>query len=131
MYCDFSSHCEPSKSCTSVDLVNKINLCSYSSTIELWHKRFGYTSSNALNHLKFLSHLNCQIPKICDICHRAKQHRLPFQPSTQITTKPFELLHIDIWGPYQEASLDGARYVLTIVDDFSRATWTFLMHHKT
>ena len=46
----------------------------------------------------------------------------------------FELVHVDIWGPYSTPSLNGSKYFLTIVDDYSRCTWVFcyhrnLMHH--
>ncbi|KAB2625777.1 hypothetical protein D8674_017437 [Pyrus ussuriensis x Pyrus communis] len=34
-------------------------------------------------------------------------------------------------GPYRQSSLSGAHYFLTIVDDFSRFTWVFLMKHKS
>lgn len=42
----------------------------------------------------------------------------------------FDLLHMDVWGPYQGETLHGCKYFLTLVDDFSRATWTFLMPSK-
>lgn len=38
---------------------------------------------------------------------------------------------MDVWGPYSIQSITGAKYFLTVVDDFSRAVWTFLMHNKT
>jgi len=60
----------------------------------------------------------------------AKQSRLPFSPSTISSIKPFEIIHCDIWGRYRHPSLTGAHYFLTIVDDFSRFTWIFLMRHK-
>lgn len=34
---------------------------------------------------------------------------------------------MDVWGPYHDAIYKGERYFLTVVDDFSRATWVFLM----
>lgn len=37
---------------------------------------------------------------------------------------------MDIWGPYKEVSFIGAKYFLTIVDDYIRATWAFKMHLK-
>lgn len=40
---------------------------------------------------------------------------------------PFALIHLDIWGPYHARNHDWARFFLTIVDDFSRGTWVFLM----
>ena len=44
---------------------------------------------------------------------------------------PFELLHIDLWGPHPVASVTGAKNFLTIVDEFSRATWTNMSQHKS
>src|SRR4030067_427266 len=49
----------------------------------------------------------------------------------QISTKrPLELLHIDLFGPIQTASLSGKRYGFVIVDDFSRFTWVLFLKHK-
>lgn len=67
----------------------------------------------------------------CDVCALAKQCRLPFSVSSISSFRPFELIHCDIWGPYKIASLSGAKYFLTIVDDYSRFTWVFFMHHKS
>lgn len=93
----------------------------------LWHDRLGHPSSMVLGHLPFPASSN----KPCDVCHAAEQTKLSFPTSTSTTSCIFELLHVDIWGPYKELSLSGARYMLTLVDDFSRATWTFLMRAKS
>jgi IS30 family transposase len=61
----------------------------------------------------------------------AKQSRLPFGTSTISSTKPFDIIHCDIWGRYRHSSISGANYFLTIVDDYTRFTWIFLMRHKT
>ncbi|KAL6323616.1 hypothetical protein AAG906_039210 [Vitis piasezkii] len=58
------------------------------------------------------------------------QHRLPFGTSEISSEKPFDLIHCDIWGRYKHSSLSGAHYFLTIVDDYTRFTWIFLMKHK-
>lgn len=42
-----------------------------------------------------------------------------------------ELIHLDVWGPYTTSTLTGTNYMLTIVDDKGRATWTYLLHHKS
>ena len=47
------------------------------------------------------------------------------------TSSCFELIHIGIWGPYAHPDLNGNHYFLTIVDDFSKATWVFLMKYKS
>ena len=61
----------------------------------------------------------------------AKQSRLSFKVSQISSNKPFDLIHCDIWGPHRIYSYSGARYFLTIVDDFSRYTWVHLMRHKS
>lgn len=42
----------------------------------------------------------------------------------------FELLHVDVWRKYRTPSLSGANYFLTIVGDFSKAVWVYLLKHK-
>lgn len=60
----------------------------------------------------------------------AKFTRLPFPKSSSKTTKFFELLHVDVWGKYKTPTHNNHHYFLTTVDDYSRATWTILMHNK-
>ena len=60
----------------------------------------------------------------------AKQSLLPVDTSAISSTKPYEIIHCDIWGHYQHSSLFGTHYFLTIVDDYTRFTWIFLMRHK-
>ena len=96
---------------------------------ELWHCRLGHPSSQ---HMGKIQGLPCKAPNtICSICPQAKQHRNSFSFSNSVTTKPFELLHVDIWGPYRIPTYDGFRLFLSIVDDFTRGTWIFLLSHKS
>jgi hypothetical protein len=39
------------------------------------------------------------------------------------TSRPLELLHMDLFGPVAYLSIGGSKYGLVIVDDFSRFTW--------
>ncbi|KAL0454597.1 UNVERIFIED_CONTAM: hypothetical protein Slati_0798900 [Sesamum latifolium] len=97
----------------------------------LWHKRLGHASSKVLSHIPVLSFKNSNQEHVCSICPLAKQTRLSFPVSTSHSKSAFDLLHIDIWGPYKQPSLSGCHYVLTVVDDYSRVTWTFLLQHKS
>jgi len=65
--------------------------------------------------------------KACDVCSRAKQTHVHFPLSTNKASNSFDLIHCDIWDPYCIASLCGAYYFFTIVDDTSRAIWVYLM----
>ncbi|GJW31118.1 retrovirus-related pol polyprotein from transposon TNT 1-94 [Tanacetum coccineum] len=40
------------------------------------------------------------------------------------------LLHMDLCGPMRVASINGKRYILVIVDDYSRYTWTLFLCSK-
>nr|GEY74125.1 hypothetical protein [Tanacetum cinerariifolium] len=40
------------------------------------------------------------------------------------------LLHIDLCGPMRVASLNGKKYILVIVHDYSRYTWTLFLRSK-
>lgn len=68
---------------------------------------------------------------VCDTCHFAKQNKHPFPNSTIVTHAPFGLVHMDIWPPLSVPSLHGHKYFLTIVDDYTRHTWIFLMKLKS
>ncbi|KAL2226108.1 UNVERIFIED_CONTAM: Retrovirus-related Pol polyprotein from transposon RE2 [Sesamum indicum] len=56
--------------------------------------------------------------------------RLLFTVSDSHATAIFDLVHLDVWGPYKTSSLTGSNYVLTILDDYSRSLWTYLIKHK-
>ncbi|XP_075099517.1 uncharacterized protein LOC142176283 [Nicotiana tabacum] len=56
----------------------------------------------------------------CGVCPLAKQAKLPFPTSRDRVKNVFELLHMDVWGPFRIATHDGNKYFLTIVDDYSR-----------
>ncbi|KAG7556653.1 Retrotransposon Copia-like N-terminal [Arabidopsis suecica] len=102
---------------------------------EMWHKRLGHPSLNKIESLSEVLLLPKQkINKSshhCHICHLAKQRHLPFKLSHNMRSKPFELIHIDTWGPFSVPTVDGFRYFLTIVDDFSRATWIYMLKQKS
>src|SRR3954466_1994855 len=47
------------------------------------------------------------------------------------TTRPLELLHMDLFGPPKYSSFGGNMYGLVIVDDFSRYTWVHFLLYKS
>ena len=67
----------------------------------------------------------------CEICPLAKHTRLSFHYSSTRSTEMFTLLHLDVWGPYNTPTFDGNKFFLTIVDDFSRIVWVFLLKFKS
>lgn len=79
-----------------------------------------------ISSLNFYSISECS----CDVCPLARQSRLSFPISHIKSKRIFELIHIDIWGPYKDSTHNGFKYFLTIVDEFSRGTWTYLLKTK-
>jgi len=61
----------------------------------------------------------------------AKHTHLPFALNEKSCDIPFGLIHMDIWGPYRVCTQNQCRYFLTIVDDCTRATWTYLLKYKS
>ncbi|CAN1345666.1 Retrovirus-related Pol polyprotein from transposon TNT 1-94 [Linum perenne] len=103
----------------------------------LWHKRLGHISTTRMSQLRTLG-LVRGLPKFnsdenffCDICVKGKQVKTSFKSvSTISTTKPLQLLHMDLFGPTNVQSLAGKLYAFVIVDDFSRFTWFFFLAKK-
>ena len=56
----------------------------------------------------------------CSSCLRTKQARVINKVSTRSATDVLGLVHVDIVGPFADIAVDGSRYYLTLVDDFSR-----------
>ncbi|XP_073221459.1 uncharacterized protein [Cicer arietinum] len=91
----------------------------------IWHNRLGHASFDVLNH-KNKSFPFVRISKSispCDVCFHAKHKCLPFPNSTTIADCCFDLIHMDIWGPFSMPSILGYKYFLTVVDDKSRFCW--------
>ena len=103
-------------------------------SLDIWHKRLGHPSSSKLTSMQsFLPHSKTSNKNLdhCHICDLSKQKHLPFISKNNISPEPFDLIHIDTWGPFSTPTHDGFRYFLTIVDDSSRATWVYLMKTKS
>ena len=47
------------------------------------------------------------------------------------TSHCLELFHVDLIGPIRTESLGGKRYIMVIVDDFSRYTWVEFLREKS
>jgi hypothetical protein len=47
------------------------------------------------------------------------------------TTRPLEMLHIDLFGPITYISIGGNKYGLIIVDGYSCFTWVFFLYDKS
>ncbi|KAH9656139.1 hypothetical protein KPL70_022564 [Citrus sinensis] len=103
----------------------------------LWHRRLGHASMDLISKIskddlvKGLPKIGFQKDKICEACQFGKQIKTSFKNKNHISTsKPLELLHIDLFGPSRYSSLNGKYYAFVIVDDYSRYTWVLFLANK-
>lgn len=95
-----------------------------------WHSKLGHPAEQALNCLKDkLNFVNTDLPPY-DVCHKDKQNHEPFHLSVHSSSSLGELIHFDVWGPYRVTTRVVFRYFLIVVDDFTRATWVYLLKSK-
>jgi len=57
-----------------------------------------------------------------DICHFCKQHNMPFSKSDSYSSKIFNMINTDIWGPIFLFSIHGLKYFISSVDNHNRHT---------
>nr|GFB42371.1 Gag-Pol polyprotein [Tanacetum cinerariifolium] len=68
---------------------------------------------------------------LCPSCEQGKSKRASHPPKpVPNSRKGLHLLHMDLCGPMRIASINGKRYVLVIVDDYSRYTWVHFLRSK-
>lgn len=111
---------------------SQVLLSTRSSALE-WHNKLGHPSLPLFTHLVQQYALPVSKPYSvnCISCNVSKSHKLAFPLSINKTTAPFELLHMDVWGPAPVPSVRGFKYYLVILDDYSRYIWLFPLHYKS
>lgn len=100
-------------------------------TFNLRHIRLGHASNTKLAHIPCVKPFVNDHHQVCITCPMSKFTKLPYKLSDSHSTAPFELVHTDIWGPYKVPTKGKFRYFLTLVDDFSRMTWVYLLQFKS
>lgn len=102
----------------------------------LWHRRLGHMSFDNLVQIskkeavRDLSKLEKPADIVCKDYQMGKQTRTSFKSKDLSYTKPFELVHTDLCGPNRTASLQGEKYFMLLIDDFSRMTWMTFLKEK-
>ncbi|GJW81780.1 retrovirus-related pol polyprotein from transposon TNT 1-94 [Tanacetum coccineum] len=108
-----------------------------SSQAWLWHRRLSHLNFNTINFLSKndivtgLPKLNFVKDHLCSSCELGKAKQKSFHTKTTSSSKrQLQLLHMDLCGPMRVESINGKKYVLVIVDDYSRYTWTHFLRSK-
>ncbi|CAM8900385.1 unnamed protein product [Rhodiola kirilowii] len=103
----------------------------------LWHKRFGHASTRLIHKLHQnelvvgLPKVESSFDQVCSAYATGKQLRTSFTSKQSVSTSgPLDMIHMDLCGPVNTVSRGGNRYILVIVDDYSRYTWIIFLGSK-
>nr|GEV56086.1 integrase, catalytic region, zinc finger, CCHC-type, peptidase aspartic, catalytic [Tanacetum cinerariifolium] len=105
-----------------------------SSQAWLWHRHLSHLNFDTINLLS-KNDIVIGLPKLkfvkdhlCSSCELGKAKQNTFQTKTTPSSKRrLQLLHMDLCGPMRVESINGKKYVLVIIDDYSRYTWTYFL----
>ncbi|XP_024200625.1 uncharacterized protein LOC112203962 [Rosa chinensis] len=132
-----SDNCYHIQSNESLNVQDCLSVRSAEETFEIWHRRLGHVNYQDLLKLstkqcvRGLPALSGRTDKIYGVCKIGKQARSPHKIiNAATTTRVLELLHMDLMGPAQTESIGGKKYILVIVDNFSRYTWVNFLRDK-
>ncbi|GKA77141.1 retrovirus-related pol polyprotein from transposon TNT 1-94 [Tanacetum coccineum] len=103
----------------------------------LWHRWLSHLNFGTFNKLakdslaRGIPRLKFQKDHLCSECALGKRKKSSHQPKVEDTNQEkLYLLHMDLYGPMRVASINGKRYILVIVDDYSRFTWVRFLRTK-
>ncbi|GJW40477.1 retrovirus-related pol polyprotein from transposon TNT 1-94 [Tanacetum coccineum] len=103
----------------------------------LWHRRLSYLNFDYINLLSKkdvvigLPKLKYVKDQLCSSCEVSKAKRSSFKTKIVPSLKGrLNLLHMDLCGPMLVASINRKKYILVIVDDYSRYTWTLFLQSR-
>ncbi|GJU75893.1 retrovirus-related pol polyprotein from transposon TNT 1-94 [Tanacetum coccineum] len=103
----------------------------------LWYRRLSHLNFGTINDLTRhdlvdgLPKFKYEKDHLCSACERGKRKKASHPPKLVPSDhSKLELLHMDLCGPMRVASINGKKYILVIVDDFSRYTWVYFLHSK-
>nr|GEX36469.1 Gag-Pol polyprotein [Tanacetum cinerariifolium] len=103
----------------------------------LWHRQLSHLNFSTLNQLpkdglvRGIPRLKFQKDHLCSACALGKSKKSSHQPKAKDThQEKLYILHMDLCGLMRIASINGKRYILVIVDDYSRFLWVRYLRSK-
>ncbi|GJV95765.1 retrovirus-related pol polyprotein from transposon TNT 1-94 [Tanacetum coccineum] len=103
----------------------------------LWHRRLNHLNFGTINDLarkdlvRGLPRLKFEKDHLCSACQLGKSKKHTHKPKTENTNlEVLNTLHMDLCGPMRVQTINGKKYILVIVDDYSRFTWVKFLRSK-
>nr|GEW40825.1 Gag-Pol polyprotein [Tanacetum cinerariifolium] len=118
---------------------NPIYLMAKATSSQAWlrHRHLSHLNFDTINLLS-KNNIMIGLPKLifvkdhlCCSYELGKSKRKTYQTKTTPSSKRWlQLLHMDLCGPMRVESTNGRKYVLLIIDDYSRYTWTHFLRSR-
>ncbi|GJV24699.1 retrovirus-related pol polyprotein from transposon TNT 1-94, partial [Tanacetum coccineum] len=103
----------------------------------LWHRRLSHLNFGTLNQLakdglaRGIPKLKFKKDRLCSACALGKIKKSSHQPKVEDTNQEkLYLLHMDLCGLMRVEGINGKKYILGIVDDYSQFTWVKFLRSK-
>nr|GEV49033.1 retrovirus-related Pol polyprotein from transposon TNT 1-94 [Tanacetum cinerariifolium] len=103
----------------------------------LWHRRLNHLNFGTINDLsrkdlvRGLPRLKFEKDHLCSVCQLGKSKKHTHKPKAENTNlEVLNTLHIDLCGPMRVQTINRKKYILVIVDDYSRFTWVKFLRSK-
>lgn len=110
------------------------------SKLTLWHRRYGHIGNTGLVKLVRSGMVegidvggNLKPDAgVCEPCMMGKQARQTFEEAVKPrSSRPLELIHTDVCGPFTPASWDGQKIFVSFIDDFTHFTAVYALKSKS
>ncbi|GJY94681.1 retrovirus-related pol polyprotein from transposon TNT 1-94 [Tanacetum coccineum] len=103
----------------------------------LWHQCLSHLNFGTINQLakqglvRGLPKLKFEKDHLCSACLLGKSKKHSHKPKFEDTNhEKLYLMHMDLYGLMRVESINGKKYNLVIVDDYSRFTWVKFLRSK-
>ncbi|GJV96049.1 retrovirus-related pol polyprotein from transposon TNT 1-94 [Tanacetum coccineum] len=103
----------------------------------LWHRHLNHLNFGTMNDLarkdlvRGLPRLKFEKDHLCSACQLGKSKKHTHTPKTENTNlEVLNTLHMDLCGPMRVQTINGKKYILVIIDDYSRFTWVKFLRSK-
>ena len=101
---------------------------------KVWHCRLGHVSERGLLELEkqglFGSDKITGLD-LCEDCVKGKATRVKFSKGVHVTKEKLDYVHSDLWGPSRTSSHGGSRFFMSVIDDYSRRVWVYILKYKS
>lgn len=117
--------------------VNTCNSIKRMTNKEKWHRILGHPNFNDLKHICEFQLLDGVPNKIendelkCEICITSKMSNLRFKNNRSKANDLLEIVHTDVNGPMSQQGINGEKYFVSFIDDFSKLAVVYCIKNKS